>query len=337
MNYIIFLDSSHAEVESGTKMPLNKNSNQSAIGVTGAAGFIGRFLASEFQKKPEFHVRSLVRNRSDEDLGSLPDVFYGDLTEPSSALPFLSGLDTVIHLANSNFPRDSKKASTEDLDANLGITVALFENFTQLNPKGHIIFFSSGGAVYDPSLPHSPRKESDPTNPISSYGIQKLAAEHFLEMICTRSGISATILRVSNPYGTLLSPKRAQGIIGVAMACLKDDLPFRLFGAQDATRDYIHLDDVVSATLSALENKPEAGQCRIYNVGSGMGVRTDQLLEMIQQATGKRLNLTIADAKYLEPDWNVLDISKIEKELGWKPRVRLLDGLKLTCQSQPKS
>jgi UDP-glucose 4-epimerase len=316
------------------QMPPNKNSNQTAIGVTGAAGFIGRFLSCELQKEPGLLVRSLVRNRPGEDFDSLPNVFFADLTEPSSAHPFLTGLDTVIHLANSNFPRDSKKASPEDLDANLGITVALFENFTQLNPNGHIIFFSSGGAVYDPTLAHQPRKESDPTNPISSYGIQKLAAEHFLEMICARSGMSATILRVSNPYGTLLSPKRPQGIVGVAMACLKGDLPFRLFGAPSTTRDYIHLSDVASATLKTIQRKPEAGQCRVYNVGSGTGVRSDEMIEMIQKAAEKRLDLTVADAGNLEPSWNVLNISKIEKELDWKPQVELLEGLKLTYRNQ---
>jgi UDP-glucose 4-epimerase len=318
-------------------MPLKQNSPSSTIGVTGAAGFIGRFLVSELQKEPSIQVRSLVRSRSSDETETLPNLFWGDLTDPSSTHPFLTGLDTVIHLANSNFPRDSKKASTEDLDANLGITVQLFESFTQLNPKGHIVFYSSGGAVYDPTLPHTPRKESDPTNPISSYGIQKLAAEHFLELICARSGISATIFRVSNPYGTLLSPKRAQGIVGVAMACLRDNLPFKLFGAPGTTRDYIYLSDLVSGTLKAIRNRPEAGQCRTYNVGSGVGVRSDELIEMIQNAAGKRLNLTVADAGNLEPDWNVLDISKIEKELGWKPEVSLLEGLKRTCQNQLKS
>jgi UDP-glucose 4-epimerase len=294
-----------------------------AVGITGASGFIGRFLCSQLPNR--LRVRAHFGRR-----GNDPGGFAGDLADIEKLSHFLNGLDTVVHLANDNFPRDSKADSTKDVQDNLTTTIQLFENYGRLNPRGHIIFFSSGGTVYDSTLPHIPRLESDKTQPQTSYGIQKLAAEQFLGLFCAKAGMKGTIFRLSNPYGTPLDSNRSQGIVGIAISCAMAEKPFTLFGSPTAVRDYIHMEDVSSAVLKAIESPPAPGVCRTFNLGVGVGIETATLLEKIQHVTGKKLEIKTSEIDRKEVPWNVLDISLIKKELSWAPQISLAEGLSST-------
>ena len=294
-------------------------------GITGAGGFIGGYLRDAL----DAHVSVRPHYRKNPH-HSDSRAHIGDLKDQQKTWEFLTGLDTLIHLANSNFPRDSKTRFSEDIQSNLITTIQLFEAFAELNPNGHIIFFSSGGTVYDATLPPAPRSELDRVRPTSSYGIQKLAAEQFLEAICKRTGVRGTVFRLSNPYGIPLDLNRAQGIIGVAISCLITQRPLTIFGSMEAVRDYIHLDDVSSAVLKAIQSPPPCGNCRVLNLGTGEGVQTSVLLKEIQDVAGTVLKVIHGEVDLREVPWNVLDISKTRGELGWEPRVSLGEGLKRT-------
>jgi UDP-glucose 4-epimerase len=299
-------------------------------GISGASGFIGGLLSENLSAT--LKIRPHLGRKS---LGN-QSTFSGDLSDKEVVSHFVKDLSAVVHLANSNFPRDSKTSLKDDVQNNLIATIQLFEIYARLNPQGHIIFFSSGGTVYDASLPRIPSTEFDRTAPVSSYAIQKLAAEQFLSEICARTGIRGTVFRLSNPYGTPLDLNRSQGVIGIAISCALEEKPFTLFGSAKAVRDYIHMDDVSAAVLKAMESPPQSGDCRILNLGSGEGVETEALLQNIQTTTGKKLEVVAGKIDSREVPWSVLDITKIGRELSWRPQVSLSEGLKRTLSAREK-
>ena len=128
------------------------------------------------------------------------------------------------------------------------------------------MYFSSGGAVYAPKHDRVRYRETDVCAPLSSYGIQKLAAEHYLRLAAFRGLLTATVLRVGNAYGTLLPQHRMQGLIGVAINCVVHNRPVRVFGNPANVRDYIHLDELCN--LAERVARP-VEEFSIVNVGSG--------------------------------------------------------------------
>ena len=147
-------------------------------------------------------------------------------------------------------------------------TLQLLEAVRAAGTRPHVIYASSGGAVYGRTPGPAPRpfRESDPCMPITAYGIQKLTCEHYLRMAAEEGWLTASVLRISNPYGTLLSPARRQGLIGIVFHQLTNARPIQVFGNPDNVRDYIHLEDMADAfrrVLSPLE--PYA----VFNIGSG--------------------------------------------------------------------
>lgn len=291
------------------------------IALTGGTGFIGQYLVDHLQTP----VRRLVRNAS--RIKHPGDVF-GDLTQPERIDRLLEGASTLIHLAASNAPRTNDPDMGRDLESNVVVSVRLFERFARMNPAGHIIFASSGGAVYDPTLPQVPRVESDPLRPISSYGIQKVTVEHYLTLLHRLYGVSATILRISNPYGVALPRSRAQGIVGVAYSCALEGLELPLVASLDTVRDYLHLDDLLNV-FKILLSQPAPAGVRTYNVGAGTGTSTREVLDLIQEVTGRRLRIVEQPSGIAEPSWNVLDIGRITAELMWRPKLGLREGLTL--------
>jgi UDP-glucose 4-epimerase len=167
---------------------------------------------------------------------------------------------------------------------------------------------------------------------VSSYGIQKLAAEEYLRLAASKGYLTSTILRVGNAYGTPLSHFRMQGLIGVAVNCVAEGRPVRIFGNPNNVRDYIHLEDVSEiAVRGSVPKRPFS----IVNVGSGVGHSVLDILKVIEELWGKPIDIQSDQScgNWLT-DWVVLDNGKVRSEFGWSPRVdlrcgiaRMLDGL----------
>ncbi len=300
------------------------------VGITGAFGFIGSYLCKDWRDSEWLELRLLSR-QSHKNTNSR-ELFLGDLADPTVVSCFVDGLDILVHLANSIFPRDLSVHLSQEIQNNLMQSVFLFEEFSRKNPNGHLIFLSSGGSIYDTSLQRISRTELDRTDPICSYGIQKLALEGFLSVICSRTQTRGTVLRVSNPYGTLLSATRSQGIIGVALSCMMNGSVFPLSASLQTVRDYLHLSDLVKAIECVIKSPPQPSKCRIFNVGSGVGTSIQELFLVMQDVTGLPLQLDVVPGLVLEPAWNVLNCSKLENVLGWKSQLTLKSGLYATFQ-----
>lgn len=292
------------------------------VGITGSNGWIGRYMV----QKLTVPLRLFQRQFAEIDSG-FPCV-VGELSQPTAALPFLKGLDALIHLAWSSHPRKDTTSIQENLAQNLIVSTGLFEEFGKTCPGGHLIFASTGGNMYADGAPFIARTERDVPEPRSLYSAQKLGAEAILRLLCQRYGFRATILRIGNPYGTLLSTQRTQGLVGVALAKLEQQEPLVLYESIEAVRDYIHLSDVSSAIETVIQNPPDLGECALFHVSTGKGKTTREVLQTLEALSGKSFILhQTAEGLKAKPSWSVLSSDKLQSELGWAPLIDFETGL----------
>jgi UDP-glucose 4-epimerase len=302
------------------------------IGVTGASGFMGSVLVRRLADQQGLRVRALTRTIT----SALPhdprvEWMQGDLTSYGDSVSFIAGLDAIVHLAHTNTPLTSNKDLPSDATMNIIPTVTLLQAIRDGRTKPHVVFVSTGGALYrgDEGRPVS---EESPVEPTTSYGIQKLMGELYFRFGAREGWITATILRIGNPYGVLLPSERLQGFIGVALAQIVERSPVRIFGDPDNVRDYVHLDDVMRMFELAVAQR---SAFEIYNVGSGEGKSVREVLELLQRFSGLDAEVVYdpltADSSRL-PSWIVLDISKARRELGWQPEVAFEEGLRAMCE-----
>lgn len=289
------------------------------LAMTGASGFIGSFL----QDYLEHPIKILKRKKLSEEPS---EVIQGDLNSPADAARFVAGAETLIHLACSSNPRYS--FTTDDLEQNLIPTIRLFEAFAKHNPNGHIIYASTGGNMYCDCTGNFPKREEDLPMPRSGYAIHKLAAEHYLRLIALSFGVRATILRITNPYGTLLNKNRTQGLIGIAFSKLLAGEPMTIFDPKETLRDYIHLEDVANGFDKVLKSPPRNGETRLFHVSSAKGYTIHEVLTAIEELMDRKFKLIYAPESYTKaPSTSILSYEKLKTELGWEPKISLQEGL----------
>ncbi len=287
--------------------------------ITGGSGIIGQSLASKLTAKYEVTITS--RNPLDERLTSSN---YREINAYSQReiLDGISKSKTIYLMEHGTFPRQG--VSISDTNRNLSHNGWILDQIL-LSPRSnleHLVLISSGGTIYGEPSSTEPISESMQTNPASSYGLEKLILENQVTFVGRLIGVPVTIVRVSNAYGTTLSITRPQGVIGVNVGRAKANLPINMIGDRQIVRDYIHVEDLANL-LILLTNAPL--RSTIYNAGSGIGHTTE---EVITQITSHVPNLEIIETPaQISPTWNVLDISKAKKELGWIPKIDLNEGI----------
>jgi UDP-glucose 4-epimerase len=300
------------------------------IGIAGGKGMIGSHLIRHFKSRWPGPIRAIVRSLSRVEAESLQniEVLYGDLRSLHDCAAFVRGVDTIFYLAHTNTPITSDLDFPSDAALNLIPLLTLIQAIQTAKTCPHIVYLSSGGAIYGSSASRTPFREEDPCLPASSYGLQKLAAEHYLRLAALKRILTATVLRVSNAYGAFLPNQSLQGLIGVTMNHLSCGKPARVFGALDNIRDYVHLDDIVHACESVTQPRDAF---EIYNIGAGVGHTVTEVLQIIAECLQIDFpweeTSIVEGAQWLSP-WVVLDISKAKNNLGWVPAIDLRSGVK---------
>ena len=298
------------------------------IALTGASGFLGSVLARHLAASGH-DVRALTRTLPRRDAHAHPrvDRIQGDLASPSDAAALIEDAEAVVHLAWTNTPLTSNAHLPSDASANLLPTLVLIEAMRATGNRSHVIFASSGGAIYGHAADRRPFREDNACRPQSSYGIQKLTAEHYLRMASEHGWLTATALRMANPYGVLLPPERRQGFIGTAISQIRSGDAVSVFGSPENVRDYVHIADVCRAfEVGLVPQRP----FDVFNIGSGTGQSVLQILELIREIQGDRVPVqreSFAAADELT-SWVVLNVAKAREELEWSPHISLRDGLR---------
>lgn len=299
--------------------------------VVGGGGFIGRLVVRQLVARGR-DVRVIGR-RKQPPAGLDAKVSYlsGDYGNEAFLEKALGGVDEIIDLAYSTVPKSSFEDPIHDITTNLPQAVKLFQAAAEKQDIRKLVVVSSGGTVYGPAS-HIPIPEDHQTNPISPYGITKLAVEKYALMYHQLFNVPVTIVRPSNAYGEGQLPYRGQGFIATAIATILKGQAVTVYGGDQITRDYVHVDDVAQGIVAALESG-RPGIC--YNLGSGIGHTTNEVLTLIT-VLAHQLGLPVAvEQKPLRPfdvRTNILDCRRLQTETGWQTRIGFTEGLERVWQ-----
>ena len=290
----------------------------------GGGGFIGTNLCRSLSGRTA-SLKAFGRRQSFPAALDGVDWFQGDFNDPLSIAAAVEGCDTVFHLINASTPANANVDKMADLRWNVLSTLHLLEACRSGPPK-RVIFISSGGTVY--GIPKTiPTDEEAPCWPITSYGISKLAVERYLHLYEYMHGLDYRILRVSNPFGPYQVAEKNQGVVGAFAKRIVAGQPLEIWGDGSVTRDYVYIDDVVAALeLAAMHEGPD----RVFNIGSGVGRRLDDVVEALQTIEGRPLAVERREGRRVDIPASALDISRAKRSLGWSPKVEFAEGLRQT-------
>lgn len=295
----------------------------SKILVLGGQGFLGRHLSEQLLREGAkvriFDQPSAVCAAHGED-STRVEVVHGDFVKGHGLAQALDGVDVVYHLVSTTVPSGSNANPIEDVNSNLIGTLRLLDMMRCSGVK-RIVYASSGGTVY--GNPQSlPVPEAHPLRPISSYGIVKVAIENYLHLQSELNGLTANILRISNPYGMHQNRIGAQGVIATFIRKLMNNEPIEIWGDGSVVRDYVYATDVARALLLAGQRH----QSGVFNIGSGIGHSVNDVLRLIREQTGLRGEVRYLPSRRFDVQRTYLDIERARVELGWQPKYSLEDG-----------
>ena len=293
--------------------------------VLGGGGFIGTNLCIELLRN-----RAAVRGfgRRPHHSKALSDVPWieAEFDDTANLRSALDGVDVVFHLLGSSLPATSNIDPAADVASAVLPSVRLLDACNDAR-VGKIVFFSSGGTVYGKSK-SSPLTEHAATDPISAYGIGKLAVEKYIQLAHHLHGLDYTIFRVANPYGPYQNPNRPQGIVGVVMGKVLLGERIEIWGDGSIIRDFIFVQDLVEGVVLAASLTKSA---RLFNIGSGIGRSLRTVIADIATVAGESMtDVTYLPGRTADVPINVLDSSLLEAELAWRPHTKWMQGLEQT-------
>jgi UDP-glucose 4-epimerase len=234
--------------------------------------------------------------------------------------------ELCFHLGAQVDVRVSVDRPTHDASVNVLGTLEVLE--AARAHETQVLFSSTGGAIYGEC--DGPASEDAERRPLAPYGVSKLAGEEYLAAYNRLYGTRHVSLRYGNVYGPRQDPHGEAGVVAIFLGALAEGRAPRIFGDGLQTRDYVYAGDVARATLAA------AGQDGgVFNVGTGSETSVVDLYEACRRVAGSSLEAEPAPARLGELQRSVLDVSRAERELGWRPEVPLDEGLRPTWESIP--
>jgi UDP-glucose 4-epimerase len=295
--------------------------------VTGGAGFIGGHLVDRLVALGH-QVRVLDRFPVEVHPAWVEhkqiDYMMGDCSDHSLIDEALKDIDVVYHLVSTTIPATSNIDPVFDVQSNLVGTLHLLQIALQSGVK-KVIFVSSGGTVY--GKPKSmPIKESDPTDPICSYGITKLAIEKYLYMFHELHGLEYLVFRLANPFGERQRPG-AQGAIAAFTQKVANGQPIEIWGDGSVVRDYVYIHDVVEVLVRGIAY---GGKSRLFNLGSGQGRSLNEIIDTLRIVSGRPVNCNYKSGRPLDVPKSILDITLVKQEFDWRPSLDFTGDLRKT-------
>ena len=285
--------------------------------VTGGAGFIGSNLVDALVERGDDVVVI-----DDFSFGKRENLNPGaELREHDIREPFETGADIVFHLAAQADVQTSMKQPEYDAAVNVVGTVNVLA--AALAAGAQVIFASSGGAGYG-ECP-GPVDETFPFLPLSPYGIAKKCGEEYLAGWNRIHGTSHVSLRFANVFGPRQDSGLEGGVVSIFLERMAKGEPTTIFGDGSQSRDFVYAGDVVEALLASV------GRCGgPYNVGTGQETTVEQLHAACADVAGVEDAPRFEAARLGDVHRSVLDSSLAARELGWRARVGLADGLRRT-------
>lgn len=289
--------------------------------VIGGCGFIGSHVVDNLLANG-CEVRVLDR-RAELFRAPLENVEYvmSDLSDTAQIFEALEGIDAVVHLASTTVPATSNIDPIADVQGNLVAMLRLLEVMRSAEVR-KMVYLSSGGTVY--GVPKfDPMPEDHPLNPISSYGIVKVAIENYLYMEHKLHGLKYVSLRASNPYGPRQGHTGIQGLIGTHLWRLARNEQIEVWGDGSIVRDFIHVRDLAALCYRALVSEASGN----FNAGSGEGASVAEIVQKIRATVGEDVQPVYKPGRKFDVPRVVLDVTRAERELRWHKTVSLDEGI----------
>jgi nucleoside-diphosphate-sugar epimerase len=292
--------------------------------VTGAAGFIGSHLAEALHARGDevvavdcFTDYYDVALKEENARGL--DVQRSDLAEEDLDL---AGVDGVFHLAGQPGVRSFGDVFDDYVRRNLVVTRRVFEAATRAEVR---VVFASSSSVYGDAERYPTPEETEP-QPISPYGITKLACEQLAYAYARSFGLDVVTLRYFTVYGPRQRPDMAFARMIDALA---RGAPFELYGDGSQSRAFTFVADAVEATIAAMEKAPEGA---VYNVGGGAEATVRDAIATLEEVTGRTLELVQRPVARGDIHRTTPDTTQVERELGWRAETPLRTGLQAQWQ-----
>lgn len=300
--------------------------------IMGAAGFIGTNLVVMMAENTTDRITVVDEKKAffsyyPQEVLSRVELIELAFNDKTNFDECTRNQDIVYHLISTNNPTTSNKEIGKELVDNILITVHLLESCVKNHVK-KIVFLSSGGTVYGKEV-SCPIDEISKTNPINTYGIQKLTIEKILYLYEHLYGLDYRIIRLSNPFGPFQRPNGRLGVVTTFIYNALHNKIVHVYGNGMVIRDYIYISDAISAIL-----KIAGGDTRhhIYNVGSGKGTSIKKIVDIIRCELGLSVEVNYEKVRNVDVPENYLDVSRYEEEFGQIETISLISGMKKTAK-----
>jgi UDP-glucose 4-epimerase len=301
--------------------------------VTGGAGFIGSHVADAFIARGDrVWILDDLSSGREENIPEQAEFVRASVNDEAAARLFdrVGGFDVVSHHAAQLDVRKSVSDPRHDAHINVDGLLNLLEASVRTG-VGRFLFVSSGGVIYgEPDV--RPTPETAAKEPLSPYGVSKLASEFYLNYYHQVQGLEYAALRYSNVYGPRQNPHGEAGVIAIFCEKLVERAPLTIYGDGLQTRDYIYVADVVAANMILADYKlPSATHLdqRAFNVGTGVEATVVQLAEELMHAAQVTVPVENKPERRGELRNSCLDAAKL-RSIGWEPKRALREGLRIT-------
>ncbi len=300
--------------------------------VTGGAGFIGSNLVAELLNRGH-QVRVLDNFATGRRENILPfldriELIEGDLRSYHIVREAVDGVDFILHQgALPSVPRSIKDPITSN-EVNVTGTLNILDAALDAGVKR--VVFASSSSIYGDS-PTLPKQEDMIPNPLSPYAVSKLAGEKYCQVFARIYNLHTVALRYFNVFGPRQDPNSQYSAVipKFIKAILKDESP-TIFGDGTQSRDFTYVSNVVEANILATEADFPPGM--VFNCACHERTNLNELVEKINAILGKNIKPRYADPRPGDVKHSYADIERIQKYLGYEPRVLFDEGLEKTIR-----
>lgn len=296
--------------------------------VTGGAGFIGSTVADKYLELG--HRVWIIDDESTGRRSLVPrNAVYRKISVANAnavrKLFARERFDVINHHAAQIDVRKSVQDPTWDATVNILGTLNMLRAAVATNVK-KFIFSSSGGTVYGEC--RRPATESDPENPLSPYGVAKLAGEKYIKTFSALHRLPFVIFRYANVFGPRQDPHGEAGVVAIFSRLLLRKERALIYGTGKQTRDFVYVGDVAAANAIALRTAKND----VFNIGTGVETSVSELYALMAKLAGAPGHPLHKPARPGELSRSVLDPTKAKKILGWTPQTSLESGILATMK-----
>ncbi|GAB3679343.1 SDR family oxidoreductase [Salinarchaeum chitinilyticum] len=294
--------------------------------VTGGGGFIGSHLVDALVACNDVRVLDTFDTGSRSALPDEVTTIEGDVRNRPLLSEAVTGADVIVHLAAQVSVEASVADPPTSHETNVAATLDVLELARREDAR---VVLASSAAIYgDPAS--VPVAENDPKRPQSPYGVDKLAADNYARVYAARFDLPVTVLRFFNVYG----PDANAGVVKAFADRVVDGETLRVHGDGEQTRDFVHVDDVVRATLAAATT-PHTGLA--FNVGTGDRISIVELTELLRERSAETVEVEHAPPRSGDVEHSLASIERARDLLEFEPQVDLAEGLESVLEARRRA